>query len=84
KSEKSKRPESNGSFVVVSRNRQSTRRFSLRCSSSSSCTSLQHLRALGHWATWYCFEELLGVAPTAPYLYRLDPFFQGSSHWKKM
>ncbi|WMV24779.1 hypothetical protein MTR67_018164 [Solanum verrucosum] len=56
-----------GSFGVVSRNRQSTRLFPLWCSSSSSCTSPQHRRALGHWATWYYFTELLGDAPTAPF-----------------
>ncbi|WMV08024.1 hypothetical protein MTR67_001409 [Solanum verrucosum] len=57
----------NGSFGVVSRNRRSTRRFTLWCSSSPSCTSLQHRRALGYWAAWYCFMELLGDALTAPF-----------------
>ncbi|KAG5599598.1 hypothetical protein H5410_030968 [Solanum commersonii] len=40
-----------GSFGVISRNRQSTRRFGFLCSSSPSCTILQHHRALGsaHW-----------------------------------
>ncbi|WMV46118.1 hypothetical protein MTR67_039503 [Solanum verrucosum] len=72
-----------GSFGVVIRNRRSTRRFALWCISSPSCTSLQHRRVLGHWTTWYCFAELLGDAPTAPYLRRLDPFLQGSAHWNK-
>ncbi|KAG5590287.1 hypothetical protein H5410_040801 [Solanum commersonii] len=65
-----------GSFDVVSRNYQSTRRFALWCWSSPSCTSPQHRRALGHWATWYCFTKLLGDAPTAPFFRRLDPFLQ--------
>uniref|UniRef100_M1DUD7 Uncharacterized protein n=1 Tax=Solanum tuberosum TaxID=4113 RepID=M1DUD7_SOLTU len=55
----------------------------LWCSSLPSCTSLQHHRALGHWATWYSFTELLGDAPTSPFFCRLDPFFQGSAHWNK-
>uniref|UniRef100_M0ZZJ2 Uncharacterized protein n=1 Tax=Solanum tuberosum TaxID=4113 RepID=M0ZZJ2_SOLTU len=73
----------NGSFIVVSRNRRSTRRLALWCSSSPSCTSLQHRRALGHWVIWYFFTELLGDAPTAPYLRLLDPFLQGLAHWNK-
>ncbi|KAG5576505.1 hypothetical protein H5410_056639 [Solanum commersonii] len=69
-----------GSFDVVSRNRRSTRRFALWCSSSPSCTSLQHHRALGHWVTWYFFAKLLGDAPPAPFFRRLDLFLQGSAH----
>ncbi|KAH0695934.1 hypothetical protein KY289_013416 [Solanum tuberosum] len=56
-----------GSFGVVSRNRRSTRRFALWCSSSPSCTILQYRRALGHWVIWYCFAKLLGDSPTAPF-----------------
>ncbi|WMV58584.1 hypothetical protein MTR67_051969 [Solanum verrucosum] len=52
-----------GSFDVVSRNRRSTRRFALWCSSSPSCTSLHRHHALGHWATCFpCFivEKCVG------------------------
>ncbi|WMV33313.1 hypothetical protein MTR67_026698 [Solanum verrucosum] len=72
-----------GSFGVVSRNRRSTRRFALWCSSSPYCTSLQHRHTLGHSVTWYCFVEFLGDAPTTPFFCRLDPFLQGSTHWNK-
>uniref|UniRef100_M1BE79 Uncharacterized protein n=1 Tax=Solanum tuberosum TaxID=4113 RepID=M1BE79_SOLTU len=72
-----------GSFGVVSRNRRSTRRFTLWYSSSPSRSILQHRHALNHWETRYCFVELLGDAPTAPFFRRLDPFLQGSAHWNK-
>ncbi|WMV26480.1 hypothetical protein MTR67_019865 [Solanum verrucosum] len=72
-----------GSFGVISQNRRSTRQLALWCSSSPSCTSLHPRRALGHWAAWYCFIELLGNVTTAPFFRRLDPFLQGSAHWNK-
>ncbi|KAG5610588.1 hypothetical protein H5410_021869, partial [Solanum commersonii] len=40
-----------GSFDEVSRNHRLSRRFTLWCNSSPSCSSLQHRRALCHWAT---------------------------------
>ncbi|KAG5605709.1 hypothetical protein H5410_027201 [Solanum commersonii] len=45
--------------------------------------SLQHRRALHHWATWYYLMELLGDAPTAPFDHRFAPFLQGLAHWNK-
>ncbi|KAG5576530.1 hypothetical protein H5410_056664 [Solanum commersonii] len=51
--------------------------------SSPSCTNLQHHLALGHWVKWYCFTELLGDVPSAPFFRRLDAFLQCSVHWKK-
>ncbi|KAG5591410.1 hypothetical protein H5410_041924 [Solanum commersonii] len=73
----------NGSFGVGSQNRRSTQRFAFWCNSLSSCTSLQHRCALGHWATWYCFAELLGDASTTPFFRRLEPFLKGLAHWNK-
>ncbi|KAG5590355.1 hypothetical protein H5410_040869 [Solanum commersonii] len=54
-----------GSFSVISQNHRSTRRFALWCSSSPSSTNLLHHHALGHWAEWYCFADLLGDASAA-------------------
>ncbi|WMV08957.1 hypothetical protein MTR67_002342 [Solanum verrucosum] len=65
-----------GSFGVISQNRQSTWRFALWCSFSPSCTSLQHRRALGHWATWYCFAELLTMHRLLPFSADLIIFFK--------
>ncbi|WMV41101.1 hypothetical protein MTR67_034486 [Solanum verrucosum] len=50
--------------------------ISFWCTSPPSCTSLQHRCALGHWVTWYCFGELLGNAPTAPFSADLILFFR--------
>ncbi|KAG5585147.1 hypothetical protein H5410_045581 [Solanum commersonii] len=40
-----------GSFGELSRNRRLTRGFTLWCSSSPSCTSLQHCHTLCHWTS---------------------------------
>ncbi|KAG5600140.1 hypothetical protein H5410_031510 [Solanum commersonii] len=40
-----------GSFDVISRNHRLARRFTLWCSSLSSCTNLQHRHALYHWGS---------------------------------
>ncbi|KAG5594660.1 hypothetical protein H5410_035892 [Solanum commersonii] len=51
--------------------------------SSPSCFSLQPLRALSHWAIWYCFAELLGDMSTALFHRQLDISRLGSSHLNK-
>ncbi|WMV09180.1 hypothetical protein MTR67_002565, partial [Solanum verrucosum] len=83
KNEESKRPKCKLIIRYCSRNSPTTRRFTFWYSSSPSCTILQHRRTLGHWATWYCFTELLGNTPTALFFRRLDPFLHGSAHWNK-
>ncbi|KAG5605519.1 hypothetical protein H5410_027011 [Solanum commersonii] len=72
-----------GSLGTVSRDRRYTRRSAFWSISSPSCFSLQSLRALSRWEIWYCFAELLGDTPIAPFHRQLDLSLQGSAHCNK-
>ncbi|KAG5610372.1 hypothetical protein H5410_021653 [Solanum commersonii] len=47
-------------------------------SSSSSVSCLQHPHILDHWAVQYCFVELIGDSPTAPFLAFRSIYFKAS------
>ncbi|WMV41091.1 hypothetical protein MTR67_034476 [Solanum verrucosum] len=72
-----------GLIDSVSRDRRYVRRSAFWLISSPSCFSLQPLCILSRWAIWYCFTELIGDVPTAPFHRQLDLFLQGSAHLNK-
>uniref|UniRef100_M1E0Y5 Uncharacterized protein n=1 Tax=Solanum tuberosum TaxID=4113 RepID=M1E0Y5_SOLTU len=44
---------------------------------------LQHLCILDHWVVYFCFTELIGEAPTAPFIAFLIPLLLGFAYWNK-
>ncbi|KAG5631864.1 hypothetical protein H5410_003581 [Solanum commersonii] len=60
-------PSHRGSLGTVSQDCRYTRQSTFSSISLPSCFSLQSFRAMSHWAILYCFAQLLGSTPTAPF-----------------